>query len=374
MTNLTVSSSRTIEKKIKTAAYLLAGGLIAVYGTLTINKSIENGKFEDRVKYVQQLAEKHQFEPAEKLFEEYTEQKLLRPEDKLKIKTIIKNEKEEYTKEQEQKKVNKQKETDIAGFESKLEKSLKDAEVELEKIKATGIYSQNETKSLEHKIYSHTEDGLRQAWQKGDNKEEAYKKYLSAYPQGPYRKEAIKNLILTEINSLGKQYEENKFAETYANLEELNKNLKKYESEGISLKGLTDENDFFYKTVIYAYRIFDINTNTEILIGDKVKFTKQLTWSFTSYDTERNNIIPLESEGIVVGYYKDYKVRFDNIKEFPWTDDWDMKEYWKDGKKNVAKFNIEELTKIPQMTEFDKKQLLKHAEEIRTSMEAYTSR
>jgi len=381
MSNINVSNKKTFVRKLGTFAGLGLAGIITYYGITKIDQNNKNSEFEERVSNVLELVEEQKFGPAQELFSDYENEKLLRPEDKIKIKTEIKTKKSEYEKKQANQNWKWKKNAKEAAFESKLETSLQEAEAELEDLKKSRMFSTEEINKFKDKIYSHTEDGLKQTWQKGENIKKVCEEYLQNYPEGIYKKEAVKNLLRTEISSLVNDFEnKGNLVYTKIKLDNLNKHLKEYADEGIDLSEATDKEEIFYKAISYILETYKKDNNSWLFVGDKVKFSRS-SWDDnfiddTGYKDERNSIIPVGSEGVLIGYSdrKENIVEFESVKKTWWKHSWKLDKYWTKSRRNVAKFHNDELTKIPPMNKYFKDELIKQSYELRTNLQTYISK
>ncbi len=372
MSSLNVASMKTFGKKLSTFIGLGLTGLIIYYGIAKIDEANTNSEFEERVKYAQELAKEHKFDLAEKVFAEYKEQKLLRPEDKIRIDAEIKKER-----------LDAEKQTEISEVENLISKSIPDARAKLEDMKTKRIFTKNEISELESKIYKKSEEGLREAMLRpggGPIKKSICEEYLSKYSQGEYRQEAIRQLFIVQLGELKSQLKDfTEFKTVYSNVTKLNNDLAKYKDEGISLAWIIDFKSIEKDAKTYADSL-DHVSDESFFTNQRVRFTKTRYELPEDYINERDKLIPKGATGKIIDIKKPfsgsytYIVRIDEADDFPWTQGWDVSDYWIEGKRNVAAFKYEELTLNPEINEIEKNEFMHQLKVLEQTLQVYTSR
>jgi hypothetical protein len=242
-------------------------------------------------------------------------------------------------------------------------------------IKVSGLYNLEQISSFEKKINLFNEENLFNEIISSDleGRSELSEKYLSLHQNGQHRGKVIRYLFLDNLGVLsGKLRIKAQFSELMPQINKLNQMFEKYSKEKIdvsssSLNSILNRADNLLSLDSLMVPAEDLKE------GDLVKvFNSESNQFWTEeYSSQRNDIIPMNSVGIVKKIDNPHHILIEikSQTKGTWSENWEeFVKYYKETNHNFAYYREDELLSVANIGE---KTIFKDAvEKLRSNVEA----
>jgi hypothetical protein len=359
MAEINLINKNTLTRTVRNVAIVATAAISVVAGGIFLKDCSQKSTSKDNVEIVRKALSEGKDNYADNLFNEMSKGGSLIPAHKVELTFELK--KNKGLKELEQK---------INAYDANA------AYNSLNNLKASQLINDDEIKGLEQKIFQITEKGLYQKIKDAnpEHKMVLCDNYLKVYQNGPNRKLIISELLKNELNNYAASLNAKEPSSSISKKSDgLITRIEKYSSEKISLP------DEIVSKVIknannYVFSFKRVPLENELSLGDfvEVNNTSSQRWD-EQFKKERDKTIPKGSFGKVVGIENNHIfIQFNGITEYAWTQDWNpTANYWKNGRKNVADYELKEIMINVSLSEKEKSKFNSDAAKISNLLKHY---